>query len=87
VDHIATSLETKKFCSGLFLEDASILAAASDYENNFSVSMMSCLKAEISIWKNQWESESAVKAHQHRTELLPNVKKLLKSFACNVSHA
>jgi len=48
--------------------------------------MMSCLKAEIFIWKKQWESEtnlpgSAVEALQHCTELLPNVKKLLQLFA------
>ncbi|CAI6345265.1 unnamed protein product [Macrosiphum euphorbiae] len=64
-------------------DDTSILAAASVYENDFSVSMMSCLKAEIFIWKKQWESEtnlpgSAVEALQHCTELLPNVKKLLQ---------
>jgi len=67
-------------------DDTSILAAASVYENDFSVSMMSCLKAEIFIWKKQWESEtnlpeSAVVTLQHCTELLPNVKKLLQLFA------
>lgn len=30
----------------------SILRAASVYENDFPVSMMLCLKAEIFIWKN-----------------------------------
>ncbi|KAL5244701.1 hypothetical protein ACI65C_012111 [Semiaphis heraclei] len=58
-------------------DDTSILAAASVFENDFSVSMMSCLKAEIFIWKKQWESEtnlpeSAVEALQHCTELLPH---------------
>lgn len=66
-------------------DDESILAAASIYENDFPVSMMSCLKAEIFIWKKQWEletnlPESAVEALQH-TELLPNIKKLLQFFA------
>jgi len=66
--------------------DVVILMAASVYENDFPVSMMSCLKAEIFIWKKQWESEtnlpeSAVEALQHCTELLPNVKKLLQLFA------
>ncbi|XP_060863640.1 zinc finger MYM-type protein 1-like [Metopolophium dirhodum] len=61
-------------------DDASILVAASVYENDFPVSMMSCLKAEIFIWNKQWESEtnlpeSAVEALQRCTELLPNVKK------------
>lgn len=67
-------------------DDASILAAAFIYENDFPVGMMSCLKAEIFIWKKQWESEtnlpeSAVEALQHCTELLPNIKKLLQLFA------
>ncbi|CAI6352712.1 unnamed protein product [Macrosiphum euphorbiae] len=53
-----------------YYDDTSILAAASVYENDFSVSMMSCRKAQIFIWKKQWESEtnlpgSAVEALQH----------------------
>jgi len=32
-------------------DDESILATASIYENDFPVSMMSCLKAEIYMWK------------------------------------
>lgn len=53
-------------------DDASILAAASVYENDFLISMMSCLKAEKFIWKKQWESEtnlpeSAVEELQHCT--------------------
>jgi hypothetical protein len=34
-------------------DEALILATAADYENDFPVSMMSCLKAEIFIMKKQ----------------------------------
>lgn len=67
-------------------DDESIFTAASVYENDFSVSMKSCLKAELFIWKKQWESnnnppKSAIESIQHCSDLLPNIKTLLQLFA------
>lgn len=66
-------------------DDQAILAAASIYEDDFLVSMNICLKAELFIWRNQWQlrenlPETAVEAIQHCTELFPNIKKILQLF-------
>lgn len=36
-------------------DDPEILAITSIYEDDFLVSMNICLKAELFIWRNQWQ--------------------------------
>jgi len=60
-------------------DDQAILAAASIYEDDFLVSMNTCLKAELFIWINQWQlrenlPETAVEAIQHCTALSTKYK-------------
>ncbi|KAL4089919.1 hypothetical protein QTP88_024855 [Uroleucon formosanum] len=79
------SLEGLIPCNLSHHDDQAILAAASIYEDDFLVSMNTCLKAELFIWRNQWQlkenlPETAVESIQHCTELFPNIKKILQLF-------
>lgn len=67
-------------------DDQAILAAVSIYEDDYLVSLNTCLKAELYIWRNQWQlkeklPETAVEAIQHCIELFLNIKKILQLFA------
>jgi len=61
----------------------SILSAASLYENDLHENALINLKAELTMWRNQWKNstaeipESAIKALHYCSNVLPNVKLLL----------
>jgi len=65
----------------------SILSAASLYENDLHKNALINLKAELTMWRNQWKDstaekpESALEALRYCTNVLPNIKLLLQLFA------
>lgn len=52
-------MQLERFISACFRhnDDQSIINATSVYDNNSPVSIMSCSKTEILIWKKQWRTE------------------------------
>jgi len=68
-------------------DDRTILEAAKIYSNDLSNNMNSTLKAELSLWRQQWKTNnipkpvSAIESMSHCTNLVPNIKLLLQLFA------
>jgi len=68
-------------------DEGTILEAAKIYSNEISNHMNSTLKAELSLWKQQWKTNnipkpvSAIESMSHCTNLVPNIKLLLQLFA------
>lgn len=68
-------------------DDETIMEAAKIYSDDLSIHINSTLKAELSIWRQQWKTNnipkpvSAIESMSHCTNLVPNIKLLLQLFA------
>lgn len=71
-------------------DNKTILEAAKIYENDLSLNAIVTLKAELSIWQNQWKDDgrnstvnkpqTAIETLPYCTSIVPNIKLLLQIF-------